>query len=1122
MKTGAEKGVRWRKGGRAASLVIALVFLSGTAVLVLSLLLLSRDETRYAYDAGQVERGRFAARAALEDAKSLLAGATANDRYLVSLIMAEPGNPESRSIASQSRYYYILDPRANGARCVPLFAGGEESIRSYPDDPHTGRFAPAPGELFRPEVEMGDAIEPFPLTHDTGSSLVRERSRVRTGWVYPFRSRTEGVLPAELEDASTEIRYTYWVEDLEGYPNLDMVGIPSGAGRDELALRWQGYEAADARVEAVLDRGDPGCRFEFPAAIAARPDGRLFSRAQRVAGQVSPGLSPREMHVYPWSKSYFESEANPYLGYSRLRSQPWMLPCSGTEVMMAPLLPRGMREAYARGIESRFAVGLWPYLARPMIPYGYGYVDEGRPAVNLNTLIHRCEVDLIAEVIQRNLSLFDSRKGGFPEDYLKTLAATVVDYADVDSGPTLSPGVYRGMDSFPVMNEVFLRLEYAGYYLSKDHQKFIARFCAEPFVELWNPGNREANLSGLSLRVSIPDLQGLVVKTGAGQTGDFRSRESNREGADHPEKLRLDICLKPNQYQVVAFGRLCWDFTFPTQGLAVLSFGRIQAGKAGLLGGKDGGNSRVHFELLWAPDPAKPEERVVIDSTGRPGPSGVGHEHGFHLGRYGETGDSADDMYRSAVPNTDNSLTTGEYMIRAAAPGLCVNQFEEATNYGDARMACYPHWAQKMVYYTWDGSPGYRNVLRTKASSGSCTHEVRIRDWPDGGYDSPAPPQARVLQLKRKQPVRPTDLGPPAEDDERPLLAAARISNEGRLYSLAELGNLFDPVMWRPDAATQASALTRQQVIEIPPGAVPSPCWGGGNSLRVGRKEHPKFDALGLRACQLLDLFHVGIPGTNCQFGGFTPEALSQGALPEDLYGEFDVLLHQPPPSAPNRQQALDQNLPFHRIYSADQHAESPLRWVQGHLNLNSAPTVLEIESLLRGPFVSPLVKWSGSGWEKQFGCVDLAGEKVAALARHGLDEEAVAEVARRIYESRPFLSASHLASVAGNALEPHLPRDETLPAAGRTRSYCSDALAEEIFARLHNATTLSSRHFRIYACGEAVSKAMRTPDGTVLREEGRVLARACRMEEVFLRPIRDGNGQIASLQLQVLNSRSW
>ena len=40
-----------------------------------------------------------------------------------------------------------------------------------------------------------------------------------------------------------------------------------------------------------------------------------------------------------------------------------------------------------------------------------------------------------------------------------------------------------------------------------------------------------------------------------------------------------------------------------------------------------------------------------------------------------------------------------------------------------------------------------------------------------------------------------------------------------------------------------------------------SPFYGGGNSLRIGRLEHPDFDLIampGLHAARLLDLFHVG------------------------------------------------------------------------------------------------------------------------------------------------------------------------------------------------------------------------------------------------------------------------
>lgn len=117
-----------------------------------------------------------------------------------------------------------------------------------------------------------------------------------------------------------------------------------------------------------------------------------------------------------------------------------------------------------------------------MIPHGFGYADAGKPAPDLNSFVTAGDVSELSDHIARNLPHFSSRRGGFPasEDYLKTLAASIIDYADEDSNPTSGNG-YRGIDSYPFVNELFDRYE----WISSSDGKVNIK--VETFVELWNP-----------------------------------------------------------------------------------------------------------------------------------------------------------------------------------------------------------------------------------------------------------------------------------------------------------------------------------------------------------------------------------------------------------------------------------------------------------------------------------------------------------------------------------------------------------------------------------------------------------------------------------------------------------
>ncbi len=131
-------------------------------------------------------------------------------------------------------------------------------------------------------------------------------------------------------------------------------------------------------------------------------------------------------------------------------------------------------------------------LPKTLIPQGFGYPDAGKPAPDLNDFIANTDVNGIANHIDRNLPTFKNRRGGFPatEDYLKTIAASIIDYSDSDGNATLGTG-YRGVDSYPFVNELFDRYSWTGGTSTS------VRINVETFVELWNPSNK--SISGVLL-----------------------------------------------------------------------------------------------------------------------------------------------------------------------------------------------------------------------------------------------------------------------------------------------------------------------------------------------------------------------------------------------------------------------------------------------------------------------------------------------------------------------------------------------------------------------------------------------------------------------------------------------
>jgi hypothetical protein len=96
----------------------------------------------------------------------------------------------------------------------------------------------------------------------------------------------------------------------------------------------------------------------------------------------------------------------------------------------------------------------------------------------------------------------------------------------------------------------------------------------------------------------------------------------------------------------------------------------------------------------------------------------------------------------------------------------------------------------------------------------------------------------------------PTAVAPGAYSNVPP----ARISNAGSYSNITELGAIFDPIQWRESSL----GAWQGKWTNLTANATADNGYGGGNSLRIGRAEHPRFTNTGLRAAQLLDLLAAG------------------------------------------------------------------------------------------------------------------------------------------------------------------------------------------------------------------------------------------------------------------------
>ncbi len=527
-------------------------------------------------------------------------------------------------------------------------------------------------------------------------------------------------------------RYCYWIEDLGGYLDAQTAGNTNGPGGAH--LRGGGTNASDLAMFTLFD------------------------------------------------PTKFNDETS--LDNAIITNRPYLL----TPDTIRLALPETNRDA-----ATNFVSNLRGDEEREIIPYGFGYAGEGQPKINLNTLLAGRDVDGIAAAIRTNLPRFEERRGGFTNDnYHKTLAACILDYADTNDTATL--GVeYRGIDSQPFVSEYWMRTladrtNRAGTWYVTAEVTF--------WIEVWNPA--DAGIQG-EIQFSPTNRYRMTAGTA---TLDFGNPGTALQGglplSSYP------VVLEANEYKALNLGTALYE----------IAVGPLAPG--------------VPFSM--------PEH---WDS---------GYEMRWNGNRAERAGKGMARLTRSVYPRSD----TSRHVYSCSVPGFLYRESVGGTflngNVGDPRSSWWntaPHDANAFSSGSQNISYGGRN-RRHAIAAGNVYSTVWPSRWPDGGHDStegslvnyPAGPDAGVRPANQPQ----TNMAP------------AHISNRGYFVSVAELGHVYDPIQWQVYSGASADE-ARKKWPDITTSATPDSRYGGGASLRIGRPEFSRFDKPEQRALALLDIF---------------------------------------------------------------------------------------------------------------------------------------------------------------------------------------------------------------------------------------------------------------------------
>ncbi|MES2439655.1 MAG: hypothetical protein V4584_11335 [Verrucomicrobiota bacterium] len=1007
-----------------------LVVVGALLILAVGILMIVGVERNTARSFSDRQRAELSAQAGLEEIKAVFLKEAANDDFLI----VQGTNPaESGAIKESIPYLYL----ARGS-------GGGDQVKY--------RYLP----LFSTEKSPESSSAATPLAAPVPEDLVGENPKTLATLPWYDSAKVSWI---ELPDEKGRIvsRYAYFTEDLQSRVDAGTAGNTEADG----SHKRYGWQASDTEFKQFPA---PGLN---PEDSKPRSDGRDEKPPlnQVALYELDPASGAKDDTAF--DKKIIDSR-------KMLLSPDSVLAAAG----VLPPLTRGadgrLMDEKARAVEENLTASVQPYDEQAVVPFANGIDSSvaGEPKLNLNALLSKTPstaVDEMADWIKKGLPGFDTRKGGFPasQDYLKTLAAGAIGYAAPGNKPVVKLGSYRGLGASPVVSEIVLAINYLGYNIKAGSKIMNYQFVL--YGELLNHTNLpitngDAALSyevGLLLPPIGPSPGGVSFGDPSvlGDGSQSNSTDLVNDGGQYWTRPQT-ISLVPGEYKFFKFATVNYTINIGSGSIGSNFVLTEPMGSVGL-------------GLKWNGEEVDRIPRIVRDSTGLTFSSGLRRYFGKAAipgHSYGPFGTYINNMGDPRIAHYITGIPLGE------------NSFPENIS-PNRRNIRY-----KSIYST-DGATKLKTYGRVIPS-----------EWPDGGHDAQVTTWSSGWSDVRQGSASTHGTGPGFDPTTIPAGSVPQegesltfLSSYGRYYSATELGRLYDPVMFvptfdptsgldskilradgnpSPTAGNMPAGGTAWPLVQINNAA--SSYFGGGNTLRIGRPEHPMFNQdkngsvshapsamPGNHAARLLDLFHAG------------------------------------------KSRSDDKDL-----------REGPLVRIEGHVNINTASRET-LRSMAAG-YLTMDPKLSKRTSENFDGRMAPPTQLVTTLSAPTSSKEAD-RLADAIIKGRPYATPSELACVTGTDGKQVFGNSDLYPDKGKTQ--WSDAAAEEVFGRVYEASTVRSRNFRVWVVGQSL---MPTSSGNPNPE---VLSEVRRSFTIFSDPgERDNDGAIdpAKTRITVLHENDF
>src|SRR6266567_6321379 len=526
---------------RGFALVVTLVMVALMAVIAVgvftSVSLERATATSYTnhYQAElAVQNGLQAAAKTLAATPTGTSSITGTDTFLV---VRADGPADANG--NKAAYYYLSQPSTGSSPTItyyPLFSASTDP--STPTSQTTAIDLTAP---FAPAVPT-----PAPPANSIASDSTSawnapgtQRLPALYPWVQPSPSPSgPSVKWVEMHDPQNAsgpyTRYAYWAEDLDGYLDASQVGNENGPGNTQ---------------------------------------------------QRSNGTNPNEIALFTIFDASNPTDSGNTLAKNLIDNRALLFTVPTLQQVAPP--PSGQTDSTQPNLAVRLGMDNNPG-EQNLVPLGYGYGSEGNPKQiinplnnlgNGNNLANKWARPITAAMpnfVNRTTPTNGGRGHSGTVDYLKNLAANLIDYASPLNAPTdfkasdpKHPSS-RGIGAYPLAVSIYDLNNWVFSYPSNGTYKVVVE--VKTYLQVWNPHNMpvtgaltvsyqnfdQINVNGTRYPLSSPPQgtiaftdspgPGLVITsplTASGKVGDAFSYQI--VASSQPNQPSM----KPNEYRVV-------------------------------------------------------------------------------------------------------------------------------------------------------------------------------------------------------------------------------------------------------------------------------------------------------------------------------------------------------------------------------------------------------------------------------------------------------------------------------------------------------------------------------------------------------------------------------------------